>query len=293
MTQNGEHSTWLRSGTIVAALGLAACGGDDAVAIDAAVRIDAPPAIDAAAIDAPLAIDAPPVAVRSIQELQDGTVPTGAAATIDKVFVTALRITPPGNLLAFVQEPDGVTTGGHTYPQYAGVQLFISTAEVAQFPGVEAIQIGDCITLTGNTLEFQDDTELVTPTAFTLEPAGSCGTAPTPLVIPTGALTFDALATDTDDVTAGDQPGASAEIYEGVLMRVTNVTAPAATDGTTGEFRVVKTAGGAGSLAIRAFVYPNAGPVPATAGQAFASITGVYAQRMNFQLLPRTAADLQ
>lgn len=290
MASTGDRATW--AFTIAAAVGLAACGGDDGAAIDAAVRIDAP-AIDAPGIDAPLAIDAPSAAVHSIQELQDGTVPTGAAATIDKVFVTALRITPSGNLLAFVQEPDGVTTGGHTYPEYAGVQLFIATAEVAQFPGLEAIQIGDCITLTGSTLEFQDDTELVTPTAFALEAPGSCGAAPTPLVIPAGALDFDALATDTDAVTAGDQPGASAERYEGVMVRMTGVTAPVGTDAISGEFRVVKTGGGAATLAIGKFVYTDGGPVPATAGQAFASITGVYAQRMNYQLLPRTAADLQ
>jgi len=107
---------------------------------------------------------------RSVQEVQDGTVATGASVAIDKVFVTAVRISNLGNMLAFVQEPDGVTTGGHTYPQYAGVRVFFSGTELTQFPGLGAIQIGDCISLTGSTLEFMDDTELITPTAFALEP---------------------------------------------------------------------------------------------------------------------------
>ncbi len=293
MRQKRLATGWSLVGVIAGAVGLAACGGDDAGTIDAA-RIDAPFIVDAPpAIDAPPAVDAPPPATRSIQEIQDGTVATGTAVTVDKVFVTALRITAPGNLLGFVQEPDGVATGGHTYPQYAGLQLFMSTLEVAQFPGLSTLQIGDCISLTASTLEFQDNTELVTPTAFTREPAGACGTAPTPLVIPAGAVDFNALATDVDAVAAGDQPGASAEIYEGVLVRVTGVTAPLATDATSGEFRVVKTGAGAATLVVGKFVYTDGGPVPATAGQAFTSITGVFAQRMNFQLLPRTVPDLQ
>jgi len=271
------------------AVGLVACGDDDVKVIDAAEQVDARPMLDAP-ID--VAIDAPLVTVHSIQEVQDGTVTIGTTVAVDKVFVTALRISTAGNMLAFVQEPDGVTTGGHTYPEYAGMRLFVSASEIAQF-SLGALQIGDCISVTASTIEFQDDTQLLMPTAAVVEPAGSCGTAPTPFVIPAGAVDFDALATDTDAVTVGDQPGASAEIYEGVLVRITDVTAPVGTDVTSGEFRVVKTGGGGATLVIGKPVYTNNGPVPATAGQAFASITGVFAQRFNFQLLPRTVADLQ
>jgi len=112
-------------------LGLGACG-DDLAAIDAAVPVDAPS-----------------TTMRSIQEVQDGTVATGASVSIDKVFVTAMRISNLGNMLAFVQEPDGVTTGGHTYPQYAGVRVFFSGTELNQLPGLGAIQIRHCLPPTG------------------------------------------------------------------------------------------------------------------------------------------------
>lgn len=266
---------------LAATLSFTACG-DDGVSDPVDAATDAVVAIDAAA------------APRSIQELQDGTVATGAPVFVDKVFVTARRLTPPGNLLAYVQEPDGVTSGGHPYPEYAGLQLFATTAEVAQFPGLGTMQVGDCISIAGSTLEFENgNTEIVTPTAFMLEPAGSCGTAPRPFVVPTGAIDFGALATDLDPGTAGDQAGAAAERYEGVLVTVNGVTAPAATDPATGEFRVIRTGAPGATLAIGKFVYTNFDPVPATAGQVFASITGVYAQRVSFQLQPRTAADLQ
>lgn len=112
-------------------------------------------------------------------------------------------------------------------------------------------------------------------------------------MVPTGAIDFAALATDADGATAGDQPGAASERYEGVLIKVTGVTAPTATDQTTGEFRVVRTAGGDATLAIAKFMFTDNGPVPATTGQVFSSITGIYAERMWFQLLPRSLADLQ
>lgn len=273
-----------------AMLAPAACGGDDGTSSppDAVVAIDA-----TATVDAPVEPDAAAPTARSIQEVQDGTIATDAPVAVDKVFVTAVRFTPAGSLLGFIQEPAGVTTGGHTYPEYAGVQLFVAPAEVAQFPGMATLQVGDCISIAGSTLEFQANTEIVTPTAFTVEAPGSCGVAPTPFVVPTGAIDFAALATDTDGATAGDQPGAASERYEGVLVKVMAVTAPTGTDPTTGEFRVVRTAGGDATLAIRKFMYIDGGSVPATVGQVFTSITGIYAERMWFQVLPRGPADLE
>lgn len=273
-------------------IAMAACGGDDQASVDARLAVDAVVAIDAAVAPDACAGAGCPLTPRPIQELQDGTVGEGVAVAVDKVFVTGLRLTAAGSVLAFVQEPDGVTTGGHTYPEFAGVQLFVAPAEAAMFPGLGTLQVGDCISIAGATLEFQSDTEIVTPTAFRVEPAGTCGTAPTPLVLPAGAVNFDALATDTDPATGGEQPGASAETYEGVLLKVNGVTAVAATDG-AGVFRVTRNGGGAATLEIGWFMYPAGGPVPATAGQVFTSITGVYAQRNVFQLLPRGPADMQ
>jgi hypothetical protein len=312
---------------VLSTVALVACrgdDGDDSPTPDAQQPVaDAGSADAAASADAPAAPDAMPVAeicdnglddngdgnfdcqeascsavsactptAQTIQEVQDGTVRQGANVIVTKVFVTAVRKNASGSVIAFVQTPDGVTSGAHTYPEFAGVQLFASATETVTFPGFIAMVVGDCISFTGSTFEFTEDTEILKFTAFTAETAGTCGTAPTPFAMET--IGFGSFATDTDPATMGDQAGALAETYEGVLMKSVNgVTAVAATD-MNGQFRVTENGGGAATLEIGKFVFSNNNsPVPATAGQAFTSITGIFAQRTVYQLMPRGMADLQ
>jgi hypothetical protein len=227
-----------------------------------------------------------------IQNVQDGTTATGTTVVINKVFVTAVHVTAAGNVTLWVQEPQGITSGADTYPQYSGVSVFATTANAAMFTDMATIAVGDCVSLSGTTAEFNMRTEIDALTVFAK--ATTCGTAPTAYVIPSPTTTFVSVATDTDLVTMGDQPGTLTEPFEGVLVKVDSVQAIAAPDG-TGDFRAMPT-GGSSNLLIDSFIYGSA--LPATAGETFSSITGIYDQFkqsagiFNYRLVPRTAADL-
>lgn len=242
--------------------------------------------------DAP-ANDASVVAM--IQDIQDGTIAKGSLVSLAKKFVTGARSSAGGSLNLYVQEPSGQTTTGHTYPEYAGMNVFLSAAEVTTF-GASTIAVGDCISVSGTTGEFptsaQGDigtTQLNTITAFAS--ATGCGTAPTPLVV-----TFGDIATDTDLVAANNQPGAKAEIYEGVLVRVESVKTTLVVNAAN-RFDVSPAAGGS-TLEVDNFLYGSA--FTYSIAHEFTSITGVYSQLNRgsgsslvvYRLSPRSAADL-
>lgn len=218
-----------------------------------------------------------------IQLIQDGT-HVGEAA-VDRVFVIGKRVSGGGDVTLWVQEAQGKTAGGHTYPEYGGVEVFVDDLDVASFPDLASAVVGDCVSLSGTPTEFQMVTELADLTSFTRHAAG-CGQVPTPYVIDTSAMTFDELASDEDPVAMGDQNGARNEIFEGVLVRVDDVIAFESDN--NGDFRVLP-AGGLELLRIERFIFSG----DATAGQAFTSITGVYDQFMTrYRVLPRSAADI-
>lgn len=217
--------------------------------------------------------------VVAIQALQDGTVGVGAVATIDDVIVTVVDAGGSGVSL-FLQEPDGVTSGGHSYPQYAGIGFYVGSTFVADYPDLATIAVGDCVTTKGEVTEREGGTQLFYISEFAK--TSGCGVAPLPVVV-----ALDDIATDTDPNTANDQAGLLAEAYEGVLVEVVSVTATAAPD-TNGNFKV--SAGGDATLLISDFLLDSTPNV--TASQAFASIKGVLNQYYGFALQPRTAADL-
>ena len=218
----------------------------------------------------------------SIQDVQDGTHGPGTTVTIDSVVVTGVKVAGSGNVTLFVQEPDGVTTAGHTYPEFAGVGLFIKSTDVATFPDVNGIAIGDCVTVTGKITEFQGQTQLSFITAFAT--SGGCGADPTPVV---------------EDVAAVGDSGPDAEKYEGALVTVNDVTVSTASTGNSGSFEVTAT-GGADTLFISGFLLAT--PPAETVGDHFASITGVLTEFDNvtdpanpivqYNLEPRIAGDL-
>jgi hypothetical protein len=222
-----------------------------------------------------------------IQDVQDGTISTGQVVTIENVFVTASHVSASGNYSLYVQEAQGVTTAGHTYPEYAGVEVFANAMTALDLPAIVGLVPGDCVTFTGTTTEFNGGTEVATLTAFTKSATPqNCGTMPTPFVIP-GAVAFTDICTDADGVTAGDQAGPLAETYEAVLVEVDGLTAQNMTD-MNGDFRV--TQGTTDTLLIENFLY--GAPIPATSGQTFTKITGILAEFNNYRLNPRGPADI-
>src|SRR5262249_22927341 len=127
-----------------------------------------------------------------IQDVEDGTVPSGTAVTLDKVFVTSVRQMSNADLT--LQEPQGVTQAGGTYPAFAGVGLHVSPSEVTTF-NIGTIVVGDCVTVSGTPSEFHSNTELNTITAFAK--VTGCGTAPTPMDVDVAqTVHFADIATD-------------------------------------------------------------------------------------------------
>jgi hypothetical protein len=216
-----------------------------------------------------------------IQSIQDGTVAAGETVTVGGVFVTAARQTTSGAFNFYMQEPQGKTTAGHAYPEYAAADAFMLPGDAG--PNGRP-SVGDCVEVTGRVGEFRGNTQLV---VSSWRPASTCGGIPQPLSVPNGSVGLADIATDTDLVTAGNQPGALAERYEGVLVRVRNVravTAPAPT-----SFPAVEQSNPSGpTLLIDPFFYSE----PATAGQDYASITGIFSEFDRYILQPRSAGDI-
>jgi hypothetical protein len=228
-----------------------------------------------------------------IQAVQDGTIGENQIVTVNNVFVTAVRVAGNGNINAYVQEPQGQTPANHTYPEFAAVQIFATAAQAAGLPDMAGLAIGDCVSFTGTTDEFNLGTEVLNLTAFTkvANPA-SCGTAPVPFVIPSAApaVTLADIATDSDPVTAGNQAGALAEAYEGVLIEIHTVQVAAAPDN-FGEIPVADQANlGGARVNVDDFFTAIAAAMPV--GQNFSAIRGVFNQLVTFKLQPRDANDL-
>ena len=230
-----------------------------------------------------------------IQDVQDGTIVSGSIVTLPKKFVTGIRVSAGGSVTLYIQEPLGVTRAKHVYPRYSGMSVFATAIEAAAHADFASLQVGDCVSATGTTGEFPSGladvgtTTLSVPTAFA-KTAG-CGTAPTPTTVEVSEI-----ATDTDPVTASNQPGALAEPYEGVLVKVASVTTPTAAS--TNRFLVTTQSASTNSLEIDSFLIGSNFSYAANAN--FASITGVYSQvnrgtgnsLVVYRVTPRSIGDL-
>ncbi len=216
-----------------------------------------------------------------IQDVEDGTVATGTAVAIQNVFVTSAHASASSTTLT-LQEPNGVTKTGVTYPAFAGVALNAKAAEVTSF-NIGTIVVGDCVSVSATTAEFHSNTELQTITAFTKN-AGGCGTAPSPMDVDVAQMFhFADIATDAGGMTAGAQT----ETFENVLLRIHNVTVTPASS--TAGFFVEPTGQVATTpnLLIDNFI---TGPITTVA--SYTTITGVLEQFDTFALYPRTTTDL-
>jgi hypothetical protein len=229
-----------------------------------------------------------------IQNIQDGTIATGALVSVSNVFVTGVEVSSGSNgTTLYIQEPEGVTTATRTYPQYAGVEAFVTGSEAAGLPALATITVGDCISLTGTTSELQGAiTEIVTLAALSRNAdAASCGTFPTPLAVPSTLASFADLATDSS-TAAGDMAGAKAEIFEDVLVTFANVQVVSTT---ATQFRVSTSATAVPTLLVDPFLYSFT--VPPT-GMTYTHVAGIYTQfgiggnTPTFRLQPRNASDL-
>lgn len=200
------------------------------------------------------------VADATIQDVQMGTIPVGTRVTLTDVVVTA-----KASSLVWVQDPAG--------GEYSGVAVFPSA------PPAAALVPGTIVTVEGNVDEFFCVTEIE---MATITVTGT-GTPLAPLVIPDPATLADVgPAPVPPSECAG--PG-TAEPYEGVLVRVEDVSVVSAPD-MYGQWGVGTGVG----LLVDNMMYT---PMPAPAvDDCYSQITGVLHFSFDeFKLQPRNAAD--
>ena len=213
---------------------------------------------------------------QTIQSIQDGSVAAGSAVNLEGVVVTSVAMTASGREF-FVQEP--TDTPAHPYPAFAGIAVFVPEASVQTFPDLAALQVGDCLNLGATVTEFQQGTQLVDVTSLTK--VGGCGTV-APRVF--DASNVCSIATDANGLLSGDQTGPSAEVFEGVLIRIENLRLGEQ----MGTVRLFTDPQPQGCSVAIDFSYFD-GPF----GGGLTSVTGVFNQRFSFRLFPRSAADFQ
>jgi hypothetical protein len=203
-----------------------------------------------------------PVDDTPIYDIQQGMVSPGTVVLLENVIASSgLTWSDTPDAAFFVQEPGGGA--------YSGIQVF-----VADTTGLQ-ITPGDDLTITGTYDEFFDMSQIEVADASAIT-VNSSGPAPAPEVI-----------ADPATIATG---GAMAEEYEGVLVRVENVTVTNENPDDPmefGEFTVT------GDLRIDDVFFALADWNKPALDQAYASITGLLNfGYSNFKLEPRDPADL-
>ncbi|HEY8375588.1 MAG TPA: hypothetical protein VIK91_03825 [Nannocystis sp.] len=204
--------------------------------------------------DAPSETTGGPTDTVTIYDIQQGKVPPQTVVTVENVVVTS-PLTFKGDGF-FVQDPMG--------GPYSGIYVYIN-----QNPDMLAPKPGDVVTITGLYTEYYDASQISAGKAGDIV-LGGTDTVPDPIVVAPADL--------VDPATA--------EPYEGVLVRVEDVTVATAADN-FGEWTI-----DAGlhvdDLFFAAADWPKPNP-----GDTFSSITApLHYSFENYKLVPRTAADL-
>lgn len=158
---------------------------------------------------------------------------------------------------------------------YSGISIFVA-GEATYSGSNDPVAVGDSVLVDGDYAEFFDLTQLENP-VFTFV---STSTAPAPEVVTSA------------DVANG---GAMAEMYEGVLIEVQNVTVTNENPDAPDDFDEFEVTGGLRIDDLAADGGGMGGTIDNTyaVGTTFSSIVGVHHYSFsNFKLLPRSAADL-
>ena len=200
----------------------------------------------------------------TIYEIQMGMHPDKTYVDVKDVVVTSPFFKDKkGNGNFFIAE----AAGG----EYSGIQVYVYADVTLELEGADKVpKLGDVLTISGQYSEFFEYSELTLSNPDNLTITGA-GTVPDPAVVAPA------------DIATG---GAKAEAYEGVLVKVEDVTVTAPVV-EFGEFTVT-----GGLVVDDLFFVPEPGPSPAM-DQVYASITGLLAYSFEvFKLSPRSLDDL-
>jgi hypothetical protein len=228
---------------------------------------------------------APPTEVL-IQEITDKSIPTGTKVLLKGVYVT-LNHSFAGRDL-WLQEPNGVTTPAHPYPEYSGIFLsagFFSATLLGN------IQIGDCVDVVSKVGWYGRDQypELSDFDTITKRDASTCGPTPEPHAIDSDEAFAGILA--TFDAITGGTSGPDAARYNGTLLSLESVKVRRPDETGFGAARQE------GPEADSVMVFPpvNGTVSGLTEGQTLTRVVGVYSnynKYMTFALQPRTAEEV-
>ena len=215
----------------------------------------------------PFAVVAQVTAIKDIQETSDasGDSPMNGEIVTISGIVTAEFWGSSNNRTFFVQDADSAWSGIMVY-NYDGWNTFDFTG--ADGSTVNSLALGDSVTVTGTVDEYNSKTEIVDVTAVTIH-----GVA-------------DHL--DPIDVLASaiNTGSATAEQYEGVLVRVVDAVVDSADLG-YGEWSVADTSGIVRLDDVMAYYYTPAD------GDSLEEVVGVLDYSFdNFKILPRLANDV-
>jgi predicted extracellular nuclease len=190
----------------------------------------------------------------TIYAIQQGEVSEGSLVTVAGVIVTSPVNAKSG--LVFVQEPDG--------GQYSGISLYMWSEVVSSKP----LKPGDVVNVTGEYAEFFGMSQLVVKQAANLSVVGS-DAVPAPAIVTPAEVARD---------------NSAAEPWEGVLVRVENVSVAEPNDG-FGQYLLT-----GGALVGNAFV----DPLPQVqVGGTFSSVTGpLHYSYSEFKIQPTGPSDL-
>jgi hypothetical protein len=191
----------------------------------------------------------------SIQDIKQKTIALGSSVSV-KGFVTGFDSAYKDNFFIQLSVEDQDST---LKEKFSGVYVYRSNNNT--------LAIGDYVMINGSTTEYFGQIEITNVSSITK--------------LTENATMPQAVVVNPADIKTG---GSLASAYEGVLVKVENVTVDSLAPDAYTKFVV------GGGLYVGMMMYPT---ISATVGQTFSSITGVVRfNRDNSKLEPRSASDL-
>jgi hypothetical protein len=217
----------------------------------------------------------------SIYELRTSS-SVGTKVTVRDATVTGVITVGNGDVRIYIQDdPEASRTENEAFPENSGVLVYIANDD--ETPPPDGLEVGRCLSVTGEVIEFQGTTEIGYVEAAEVDV--TCNRNVTPTTVP---LLF--VATDTDSDQAGFQPGPLADEYQSLLVTVEDLAVVSASR--TGDYTVGPIGDDTATLIISDFLAGTGTLGVHDVGTEFAEITGFLGSFNNVHLEPRSATDL-
>lgn len=203
----------------------------------------------------------------TVKDCQDGTMGANASVNLVDVVVTSAKFTVSSSL-------DGFFVADADRGDYSGILVVAAAGEVT-------VALNDKVDIEGTLTEF----------------AGQTGNTGTETQISATRVTPRGQTTPIQPTTAASSAFASdatAEVYEGMLVKVENIHIVAFTDGSTVAYGQFGVAAASGALLADVLIDDQLFTYLPGSAEVFTSITGVvrYTYYGDYAILPRSADDI-